>query len=340
MAPYQQLSDSLKNLIIKAAASGKPQAEIARDFDVHQSTVSRIIKQFKTSGTVHRKLGSGRPKITSPNVDKILVRLSKANPRLDAVQLNTQLRQYHDVNCSVTTTKRRLNEAGLFGRRPAKKPWISKKNRRHRVKFAKEHLHWTSEDWMKVLWSDESKSMMFGSDGIKFVRREVNKKYDPRYQLPTVKHGGGNIMVWGCFSRDSIGPLHRIEGIMDGPKYVDIIKKHMLPHAKSKMPRGWIFQQDNDPKHTSNVAKNFFTSKKIRVLDWPSQSPDLNPIENLWDELERATAGRKPTSKDELFQILNEAWKNIPLDTLIKLVDSMPKRCEAVIKAKGYATKY
>lgn len=72
--------------------------------------------------------------------------------------------------------------------------------------------------------------------------------------------------VWGCFSRDMIGPIHRIEGIMDGAVYRDIVSDKMLPHARAKMPRGWVFQQDNDPKHTSKVAKIFFETKKIRVL--------------------------------------------------------------------------
>lgn len=228
----------------------------------------------------------------------------------------------------------------MFGRRPAKKPLVSLKNRIARVAFAKLHLNWTAKDWSKILWSDESKFMLFGSDGIKYIRRPAGHRFDPKYQIPTVKHGGGNIMVWGCFSRDQIGPLHRIEGIMDQIMYKGIVGDVMLPHAKDKMPRGWIFQQDNDPKHTANSVKDFFKKKKIRVLDWPSQSPDLNPIENLWEHLERQLAGRKPTNKDDLFSLLAETWSKIPIEVMIKLVDSMGARCAAVIAAKGYPTKY
>ena len=119
--------------------------------------------------------------------------------------------------------KRRLNSRGIFGRRPSKKPLISKKNRKARLQFAREHRNWTIKDWSKILWSDESKYNLFSSDGIKYIRRPENQRDNVRYQVPTVKHGGGSVMVWGCFSRDGIGPLHRITGIMDRYVYEEIL---------------------------------------------------------------------------------------------------------------------
>lgn len=147
-------------------------------------------------------------------------------------------------------------------------------------------------------------------------------------------------MVWGCFSRNGIGPIHKIDGIMDRFMYADIVKNHMLPHGKQKMPRGWIFQQDNDPKHTSKHVKGYINKAKIRLMEWPSQSPDLNPIEHLWEELERQIRSENYQNKTQLWEVLQRKWLEIPIYRITTLVDSMPLRCQAVIAAKGFATKY
>ena len=103
----------------------------------------------------------------------------------------------------------------------------------------------------------------------------------------------------------------------------------------------WIFQQDNDPKHTSNVIKKYFANKKWEIMEWPAQSPDLNPIEHVWDQLEKAIRNRKPPKNtNELVSYLMEEWSNLDTDYLQKLVESMPQRVQAVIDSKGYPTKY
>lgn len=94
-----------------------------------------------------------------------------------------------------------FSKSGLIGAKPSKKPLLSKKNVRARMKFAREHRDWSVADWGRVLWSDESKFNLFSTDGIRYVRRPIGKRNDPKYQIPTVKHGGGSVMIWGEYYR-------------------------------------------------------------------------------------------------------------------------------------------
>ncbi|GBL93022.1 Transposable element Tcb1 transposase [Araneus ventricosus] len=108
---------------------------------------------------------------------------------------------------------RRLQAAELNGRCPVKKPIISTKNRKARVEWTKAHKDWTKKKWEDVLWSDESKYMLFGTDGIQWIRCPQGTRFDPKYQITTMKHGGGNVMVWGCISHLGMGLLRQIRGM-------------------------------------------------------------------------------------------------------------------------------
>lgn len=172
------------------------------------------------------------------------------------------------------------------------------------------------------------------------VRRLPGKKLDPRNCKISFKHGGGNVMVWTCFSANGVGPFHKIDGKMDRFMYKNILETKMIPHAEWNMPLRWVFQQDNDPKHTSMLVKEFLEENGVQVLDWPAQSPDLNPIENLFAILKRSVSGKRFKNRNELFETLETEWRRIPECVIINLIESMPRRCAEVIKNKGLYTKY
>ncbi|KAK6306447.1 hypothetical protein J4Q44_G00233720 [Coregonus suidteri] len=163
--------------------------------------------------------------------------------------------------------------------------------------------------------------LLFGLNSTRRVWRKKKDEYNPKNTIPTVKHGGGNIILWGCFSAKGTGRLHRIEGRMDGAMYREILANNLLPSVRAlKMGRGWVFQHDNDPKHTARATKEWLRKKHLTVLEWPSQSPDLNPIENLWRELKVHIAQRQPRNLKDLEKVCMEEWAKIPAAVCANLV--------------------
>ena len=131
---------------------------------------------------------------------------------------------------------------------------------------------------------------------------------------------------------------------MNADQYVNILEEGVLPNfEKLDIIEGeHIFQQDNDLKYTSKKAKEYFNSQDYDILDWPAQSPDLNPIEHLWFQVKKAIQKRskKPKGVFELWDCLKKEWAKITPEQCHNLVESMPRRCAEVIKAKGGHTKY
>lgn len=157
---------------------------------------------------------------------------------------------------------------------------------------------------------------------------------------PTVKHGGGSVMVWGCFGNGKTGDLKKIDGILNKEGYHQILCKHAVPSGKKLMDgKKFFFQQDNDPKHTSKLCKNYIGKKEqegvLEILDHPPQSPDCNPIELLWDEMDREIRMLRSTNVNDLWLNLQREWSSISEETILKLTNRMPRICKAVIKARG-----
>ena len=147
-------------------------------------------------------------------------------------------------------------------------------------------------------------------------------------------------MVWGAFSIKGQLSCYSFRTTMDGPFYVEILRKHLLAGARKQFGSRWRYQQDNDPKHTSKVAKQFLETEVPETIDWPSNSPDINPIENIWSILKRRVEKRKPSNIHELDQFLHEEWKKFEKTIINNLVHSMKSRCLAIIESKGERINY
>ena len=311
--------------------------KIAKRLGCSKTAARLCYKKFTVTGSVKNRQRCGRPRKTDQRLDARIRRYSEVDRKLTAVDIHGQI---PDANVSVRTVQRRLNDAGLFGRSPRKKPFLSKRHLICRLAWAKQRLNWQSADWSKIIWSDECKFNRIASDGRTYVRRRSHEEYDSRCTKATMKHGGGSVTVWGCFSQSGPGPIRRIQGIMNADMYCNVLEEALEKYADENMPLDWIYQQDNDPKHKSKRATQWFQDHNIRLLDWPAQSPDLSPIENLWDYVNREVKKQKPGSVDELWNSIQKVWAEIPKDLCAKLVGTMPKRCREVVDRKGAASHY
>ncbi|GFU71750.1 transposable element Tc1 transposase [Trichonephila clavipes] len=259
----------------------------------------------------------------------------KIDPKISAPKIAASTSNTLGRSVSAEMVRRVLRRAGYNGRVARKRPLIGKRNRVKRLKFAKEQILKPQQFWNEVIFSDESMFNIFGSDGRRMVWRKPNTSHHPKHTIPTVKHGGGSVMVWGCTAASGVGKLVFIDGILHKMAYLNILQNNLKESAdKLGLGSNFIFQQDNNPKHTAFVVKEWLIYHCRNQLNTPPQSPDLNVIENLWSHLERAVQKHQITSKEQLKSVLQEEWLNIAPETTRHLVESMPRRLEAVISAK------
>lgn len=339
MVKTNEISLEKRCMIISQHKMNISARQIGRNLNLWNTTVSAIIKKYNDTGIIKNKERAGRPRKTTGTEDRRIIITSKRNRRLTAPEIASHINHARERGISVTTVKDRLHKAGLFGRIAARKPLLRPKNKKIRLEWAREHQNWSSEDWCQVLWSDESKFEVFGSRRRVFVRRSTGERFSDQCIIPTMKHGGGSVMIWGCFGGQSLGDLIKIEGKLFKEGYKNILQSNAIPSGLRIIGNNFTFQQDNDPKHKAKLCQEYLKKMEkkniIKIMIWPPQSPDLNPIELLWDELDRSVRKSCPNTQNDLWKKLQKEWVKIKPDTLRKLLERMPRLCQMIIEKQG-----
>lgn len=199
-------------------------------------------------------------------------------------------------------------------------------------------MSWT-EKWETVIFSDEKKFNLDGPDGLQYYWHDLR---DQKEIKMTRVHGGGSVMIWAAFGYNGKTPIMWFPPKANAEKYQELLEYVLDQYGDEIGGPDLIFQHDNAAIHRAKTIKSWFERIKVEVLPWPSRSPDLNPIENLWGILARKVYanGEQYSNESELKNGIREAWTQIKSETLQKLVETMPRRIFEVIKNKGGQTKY
>ncbi|GFV83938.1 transposable element Tcb1 transposase [Trichonephila clavipes] len=310
MSSRHHIDDFMRGRIIGKIEEGRKITDVAREFDIAHSVVSRLWKSFKTTGMCSRRHGGGRVRSTTPAEDRYIVLSAKRNRRTTAQQVANQFLAASGKQISRKTVARRLMGGGLYARRPVVCVPLTRQHRTARLQWCREHHNWTEQDWACVLFSDESRFILSSDCRRQLIWRESGTAYRPENTQVKDRYPTCSIMVWAGIMINGRTRLHVVaNGTMTGQRYIDEV---LLPH-------------------------DCLDSEGIQHLVWPARSPDLNPIENVWDALGRQVAGRNyhPTNKNTLIRALTEEWDKLPQQLLDNVVQSMVRRVECCITLHG-----
>ena len=340
--------------------------EICERLDIPKNTFNDWVRAAKAAGTwsdspgevsrpAPRKKdpGTGPKRKITDQTKKEMKRLVKKDPFLSAKEIKTKITALKDI------TPRWVNhvlskDLGLKSFVAPKKPSLTPDQIEFRDDWGNFHKSRKKKWWNGVLFSDETHVEIWRDTyRTRKVRRSVeDDKLDPKFTRKTTKHPL-KLMVWGCMGNGKLGDLVIVpDEDGDGNKrsqkrcnqftYRDILEEHLRPSmARTGTKR---FVQDNASCHTAKSMRSWFKDNEdIEVIDWPPQSADMNPIENAWTLLKHEM-GELPTatSREQLKTRITEAWANLGkrTDVIKALCDSMPRRIEALVEAKGGNTKY
>lgn len=340
MGRKADISDFVKGQIHTLKSEGYSQIKIAAHLKISRCAVQNALCDPPDDGRP-RRCQTGRKRKTNGREDRFLKSIVVRSPHASSARVAQTARE-HGITVSSRTVRRRLSkEFNLVARRSAKKPLMTEKQRLARIKFCREFRNKSPEWWDRVMFSDESTFSQVRGTGSNYVRRPPGQRLNPKFTLKTVKHPP-SLMVWGAITAAGRCGLEIFgKGVrVNAAEYIRVLNAKVKVHMN--ITGATIFQQDSAPCHTAAVVQRWFNDNDVECLrNWPSNSADLNVIENCWIVMKQKVAAHHPTSEVDLRRVLKQVWTTeITPEYCKTLVHSMPSRIKAVLKNKGLPTKY
>ena len=289
--------------------------EVTRRTGIPKSMVYRTISKLNAKISIMRERRSRKGRVIVKNDTISLVKLARNNRHMSIRKLTSKFNTTRSNTYSRETVRQHLKRLGHTRKVAKPIPFLTQRHMDRRVSWAKENK---ATGWEKVVYSDEMSIWLSRGKVCLWCKR------DEHPVKPTSKHTP-KLHVWGAFSARSTFPLKIFWENLTGLGYIHISNECLIAQGQVLYPDGWIFQ-DNDPKHTSKIAKDFMQKEGIARMDWPACSPDLNPIENLWAWIKMQVNLRSPKTLGELEKVVNQVWESISIEFLRPYWESMKKR--------------
>ena len=276
--------------------------------------------------------------MTSARDDRQIV-LSHLRDRFKtASQTARESRTFNNQRVSRQKVSLRLRERDVQSFKAYRVNMLTPVRRRNRETWCQQH----QQQWNNAVFTDESRFCLNMHDARAKVWRRRAERYSNCCVRQTDIWGGGSVMVWGGILWRHKTPLIVIEGNLTARRYIDdVLTPAVVPFMRNH-PDVTLFQQDNARPHSARITSDFLLNNNINVLRWPAFSPNLSPIEHLWDQIGRRVYGaRNPIHKrQELANRLIAAWNDIPQYCIQRLICSMRRRCQAVLNSNCGHTRY
>ena len=337
----REYSSETISVILELKKSGQSHREIAHHLEIPKSSVITILHREARQSDNPPKPSKrpGRLPKLDYRAQRAIIRHVEKFPYDNLHALSTPSKSGHTMGR--TTIRRYLKAAGFFRFKARKKPFLSDKHKAARLKWAKEHQNWTLDDWSHVIWTDEA-TFETGLDTRScYVTRHKGTAMESRYLKPTLKSGRSSVGIWGAIILGLKGPVHFLEkeGRMNSDIFINQVLEGLgLPFYNQCIEEkgSMIWMDDGARYHTSKMTTAY--CRRIGLI----QSPDLNPIENLWRIIKiRVSAQRHRIHSLELMKkVIKEEWEKLTEEDFRACIESMPKRCKLVIEARGGSIKY
>ena len=334
MGRGKQLTDRQKGQVDVLLETGLSVRKVAKTLQVSRHAVSNYRNKVNIEETPERR---GRKRKLSPRSVSLVERVA-SNSEISSRRIVSDLA----LSVSKWTVLRRLWECpNLKFEKKACKPPLTARHREARINWSFGALHHLPdlEAWSLIVFSDEKKFNLDGPDGFAYYWHDLRKE---KKTFMKRQSGGGSVMVWACFCRHGKSQIAFLEDNVNAEFYTMVLDNVLQPFLDFHNALPLRFQQDNAAVHTARIVKTYFQDENINTIDWPAKSPDLNPIENLWGILVRQVYkdNKQYINRQELKTAIVQAWDTIPQEVIDNLIESMPRRCTAVLDAQGGPTKY